>query len=148
MMVGEALEVVSFPNRFFKVIIGAVIIGAIFDDNRAFCEFISVICIYCRIRFDVLTDCMCSVTRSPWRDGFSGFTGHNKRFFGFSCFLTSKKLSSRILNRSAQTYARHYNPSPVLYCPIHILSSKLQTLLLLLPCQVWSLSCNTMIKTH
>src|SRR5204863_1350431 len=39
-------------------------------------------------------------------------------------------------------FIREYNPSPVFYCPIHKLSSKLQTLLLLLPCQVWSLSCN------
>ena len=108
-MAGGALEGFPFPNRLFKVIIRAVIIGAIFDDNRAFRVFISVICSYCCVGFDLLTDCTRSVTRGPWRDGFSGFTGHNKRFFGFSCFFDVEKVSSRILNRSAQTYARHNN---------------------------------------
>ena len=90
-MAGGALEGFPFPNRLFKVIIRAVIIGAIFDNNRAFRVFISVICSYCRVGLDLLTDCTCSVTHGSWRDGFSGFTGHNERFFGFSCFLKSKK---------------------------------------------------------
>src|SRR5437667_7818973 len=32
--------------------------------------FISVICSYCRVGFNLLTDCTCSITYGPWRDGF------------------------------------------------------------------------------
>ena len=63
-----------FLNQFFKVIIGAVIIGAIFNNSRVFRVFISIICSYCHVGLDLLTDCTHSVTCGSWRNGFSGFT--------------------------------------------------------------------------
>src|SRR5213078_4101947 len=39
------------------------------------------------------------------------------KVFAFSCFLTSKKVGSQILNRSAQTYAQHYKLALYFFFP-------------------------------
>ena len=66
--------------------------------NRAFDVFISVICSYCRVGFNLLTDCPRPITCGPWRDGFVALRGITS-VFSFSCFLTEVPRP--------QTYARH-----------------------------------------